>query len=255
MAVGNPATVEVSFSSWVLNLAVFGLGDRVAEEVIEEEGVVSKVAFEESAGFHGEAVCPFHADFLEKSWRLFYLAGVEGKGGADAKVDTWRELIFVARDPVFLFRAAEADPDEVGSAAADFFANFGELVGRPFAEGRRVGSSDDRIGEAFVEGSGELVEGRLFATEEEVAELGEASGGFERFEHQRWAIDTVGDFFRIGELSIDRPDEGHAIGADQVEAGHARTEIRIMPRECCDMGVGGFDRVGSIGFGSVFEDP
>ena len=31
----------------------------VAQEVIYEEGVVDEVAFEEAAGFHGEAVCPF----------------------------------------------------------------------------------------------------------------------------------------------------------------------------------------------------
>ena len=223
--------------------------------MIEEEGVVCKVAFEESAGFHGEAIGPFHADFLEKWWGLFYFAGVEGEGGADAEVDTGWELILVARDPVFLFRAAEADPDEVGAAAADFFADFCKLVRRPFAEGGRVGAGDNRIGKAFGEGSGEFVEGRLLAAKEKVTKLGAALGGFERFEHQRWAVDAVGDFFRIGELGIECPDERHAVGADQVEACHARAEIRVMARECRDMGVGGLDRVGAIGFGGVFEDP
>ena len=80
-------------------------------------------------------------------------------------------------------------------------------------------------------------------------------GGFERFEHQRRAVDAVEDFFRIGELGIECPDERHAVGADQVEACHARAEIRIMARECRDMGIGGLDRVGAIGFGGVFKDP
>src|SRR5690606_25979541 len=84
----------------------------LAEGVPEEEGVVGEVAAEEAAGFHGQAVGPFEAETLEKSGRLFHLAGVEGEGGSDAEINSRRKLVVVTGDPEFLLRAAEADPDE-----------------------------------------------------------------------------------------------------------------------------------------------
>ena len=66
---------------------------------------------------------------------MFDFAGVEGKSGSDAEVDGGRELVFVLGDPVFLFRAAEADPDEVGTGVTDFFADAIEFIVGPVAEG------------------------------------------------------------------------------------------------------------------------
>ena len=106
----------------------------IPEEMIEEERVVGEVAFEEAAGFHGEAVGPFEAEALEDGRGLFHLSGVEGEGGTDAEIDAGRKLVLVFCDPVFLFRAAEADPDQVGSGGADFFADAVEFIVRPLAE-------------------------------------------------------------------------------------------------------------------------
>lgn len=79
----------------------------------EKQTIVGEIAFEKSAWFFEQAVGPFDTTFLDPSWGLFDFAGVEGEGGADAEVDGGRELVFVLGDPAFLFRAAEAYPDEV----------------------------------------------------------------------------------------------------------------------------------------------
>jgi hypothetical protein len=102
---------------------LFSISVFIPKQVIEEKRVVGEVAFEEAAGFHGEAVGPFEAEFLEGGGRLFDLAGVEGEGGADAEIDGGWELVFVFGDPVFLFRAAEADPDQVGAGGEDLGAD------------------------------------------------------------------------------------------------------------------------------------
>src|SRR5690606_24439139 len=108
----------------------------VAKAVPEEKRVVDEVAFEEPAGFRGDAVGPFHADLLEKGRRLGNFAGVEGKGGTDAEVHPGRKPVLVAGDPVLLLRAAETDPDQVGAGLANLAADAVELVVRPLAEGR-----------------------------------------------------------------------------------------------------------------------
>ena len=62
----------------------------IAEEMVEEKGIVSEVAFEEPARLHGEAVGPFQAKALEDGRGLFDLAGVKGEGRADAEIDAGR---------------------------------------------------------------------------------------------------------------------------------------------------------------------
>jgi hypothetical protein len=56
-------------------------------------------------------------------------------------------------------------------------------------------------------------------------------------------------------LSVDRPDERHAVGDDQVEARHGFAEGAVVAGEGGDVGVGGFDGIGSVGFRRVIEDP
>jgi len=63
---------------------VIGAGDPsathgIAEQLIEEERVVGEVAFEEAAGFHGEAGGPLEAEALEDGRGPLHLAGVEGE--------------------------------------------------------------------------------------------------------------------------------------------------------------------------------
>ncbi len=108
--------------------------------VVKEERVVSEIAFEEAAGFGEESKEPFQAEFLEGERGLFDFAGVEGEGGADAEVDGGGEAVFVLGDPMFLFRATEADPYEVGAGGVDFFDDGFGFGFRPGAEGRGVGS-------------------------------------------------------------------------------------------------------------------
>ena len=81
----------------------------------KEKGVVGQVALEQAAGFHRETVGPLEAGLLDGGGYLFDFSGMEGEGGADAEVDGGGEEVLVASDPVLLFRAAEADPDEVGT--------------------------------------------------------------------------------------------------------------------------------------------
>ena len=78
----------------------------VAQQVIEEERVIGEVAFEEAAGFHGETVGPFEAEFLEERRGLFDLAGVEGEGGTDPEIDPGGKPVLVSGDPMLLLRAA-----------------------------------------------------------------------------------------------------------------------------------------------------
>jgi hypothetical protein len=87
----------------------------VAQEVIEEEGVVGEVAFEKAAGFHGGAIGPFEAEALQDGRGLSDLAGMEGEGGADAEIDSGRQAVLESGDPMLLFRAAKANPNQVGS--------------------------------------------------------------------------------------------------------------------------------------------
>ena len=135
----------------------------VPEKVIEEERVVCEISLEEAAGFHGEAVGPLETEALENGGRLPDFAGVEGEGRADAEVNTGWQLIFVFRDPVFLFRAAESDPDEVGLRFADHIADAVEFVGRPFAEWRGVGAGDGGAGKAGGKRGRKFFESGLFA--------------------------------------------------------------------------------------------
>ena len=97
---------------------------------------------------------------------------MEGEGGTYAEVDGGGEFVFVLCDPVFLFWAAEADPDEVGSGLADFFANPLEFIVGPIAEGGGVSASNLGVGEVVGEAFLELVQGALFAAKKKMFEFG-----------------------------------------------------------------------------------
>lgn len=104
--------------------------------IIDKKGIIGQVAFEQPTRFVAEAEGPLKPKFLDP-WRgLSDFAGVEGESGADAEVDAWREEVFMASDPEFLFGATEADPDEVGAGLGDERADAIEFVVGPCAEGR-----------------------------------------------------------------------------------------------------------------------
>lgn len=80
-------------------------------------------------------------------------------------------------------------------------------------------------------------------------------GGCDGLEHQGWAVDAIRKFFCGWELEIDRPDERHAIGRDEIEFSDRFRKLRIVAGECGDVGVGGFHRIGTICGRSLFQDP
>ena len=94
---------------------------------------------------------------------MFGFAGVEGESGADAEVDGGWEEVFVASDPMFLFGATEADPDEVGAGGADFFDDGLGFVFWPRAEGWGVGAGDDAVRKFFGKALLECFEGAGFS--------------------------------------------------------------------------------------------
>lgn len=164
----------------------------IFQGVVEEKGIISEIPFEEAAGFGDEAVEPFEADFLEGGWGLFGFAGVEGEGGADAEVDGWGEAVFVFCDPMFLFRAAEADPYEVRAGGADFFDDGFGFGFRPIAEGWGVTASDGCVGEFAGKAGGEFFQGAGFSAEEEMAMGGVGLvGGRDGFEHQVGSVNPI----------------------------------------------------------------
>lgn len=63
------------------------VGQVLAEKVIDEKGVINKIAFKKSAWFHGDAVGPFEAEALEEWWSLADFAGVKSESGPDAEID------------------------------------------------------------------------------------------------------------------------------------------------------------------------
>ena len=79
--------------------------------------------------------------------------------------------------------------------------------------------------------------------------------GLEGFQHQGGSVNAVGELFVVWKLAVGGPHEGHTIGADEIETGHGFPECGIMAGERGDMGVGGFDGVGPVGFGGVLENP
>ena len=56
-------------------------------------------------------------------------------------------------------------------------------------------------------------------------------------------------------MGIDGPDEGHAVGEDEVEFLYGFGKFWIVASEGGDVGVGGFDGVGAFCGGGFFQDP
>ena len=77
---------------------------------------------------------------------------MEGEGCADCAIDAGREPVAVLREPEFLLRTAEADPDELRGGGADDFQDVLVLTGAPFAEWRRI---DTGYAEGWESSSGD----------------------------------------------------------------------------------------------------
>ena len=73
---------------------------------------------------------------------------MEGECGADAEVNTGWKAMFIRGDPVFLLRATEANPDQIGPGAADFFSDGFKFLCGPLAEWRRVATGNGDTGKA-----------------------------------------------------------------------------------------------------------
>lgn len=181
------------------------------EDAAEEERDVAEVARGEAAGLGGEAIKPFEAGALEKARSLGFRAGEKVEGGADADENAGVELSREFGHEAFLFRRAQADPDEVWLSASDVGAECGGFGGIERAEGRGEGADDGETGEAGDEAVAEFLGEAGRAAEKVVAEVLDATG-VAHGEHEIGAVDA-GEGFALEKFSD--PDERHAVGGGE----------------------------------------
>ena len=89
---------------------------------------------------------------------------MKGECRAYPEIDSGRKAILVPGDPVFLFRATQTDPYQIGMGGSDFFADAFEFIFRPLTEGGRMGAGNDGPGETGSEDRGQLSESFLLST-------------------------------------------------------------------------------------------
>ena len=76
---------------------------------------------------------------------------MECECGTNAEIyGGWKEVLML-RDPFFLFRAAEADPHEIGTAVTNHIRDARGFICWPSAEGWRVRSDDGGVRKFFPE--------------------------------------------------------------------------------------------------------
>ena len=160
------------------------------------------------------------------------------------------------RDPFFLFRAAEADPDEIGTAVTNHIRDARGFICWPSAEGWRIRSDDGGVRKFFSEVGSQLLQRRIFSPEEEVTiALLSLIGATKSFQHQRRTVDALCKALGCWELGIEHPDEGHAIGADQIEFCHCFGKFGILMSEGGYVGVRGLHGIGLVLKQSPLQDP
>ena len=131
-------------------MVISGAHEALADEMVDKKRIVGQVTLEQPPWLHGEAVCPLETESLEDGWRLFDLTGMECESRADAEVDAGGELIFVGGNPMFLFRAPEPNPNQIGARLTDFCCHALEFVIRPTAKWWRIGTGNDCAWKSFA---------------------------------------------------------------------------------------------------------
>ncbi len=80
-------------------------------------------------------------------------------------------------------------------------------------------------------------------------------GATKSLPHQRRTIDAICESLGSGELGIEHPDEGHAIGADQIEFCHCLGKFGVLVSEGGNMGVRCLHGIGLVLKQSPLQDP
>ncbi len=212
--------------------------------VPEEEAVVGEVAFEEAARFAAEAVEPFEASFLDPEGGAPDGACMEVEGGADGEVEGGGEAVAHGGEPCFLFGAAEADPYAGGAAFGD--AAEDALLGGfiPCAEGRGVAAREPGAGVAGEEFFSEGGEGLFAGAEEVVADVRGGLAFVPEFAHDVRSAEAVGGV--ASGLAFEFPDDGHAVGADDVEGVEVVAVFGVAYAAGDDMGICSADEGGAV---------
>ena len=125
------------------------------------------------------------------------------------------------------------------------------LIFRPISERGRI-DSRNFIG---LKSFRKFIKSALLSPKKEVRLSQSTLGRFQNMKHQVGSIDPIGQFFFLRKLSVDRPDERHAIGADQIELSHCVPKRRIVSSESKDMSVRRFNGIGTIPRESSLGNP
>jgi len=88
-----------------------------------------------------------------------------------------------------------------------------------------------------------------------MAEFRPSGAGAQGLEHQGRAVDAVDEALGGRKSGIERPNERHSVGDDQIEAAHGVAEVPVGTGKSGDMGVGGFHSVRLTTVAGLVEDP
>jgi hypothetical protein len=227
----------------------FSIVVKSYQQVIQEEGVPLEVTGGKAAGFGGEAVSPCETCALHPGWGVGFGAGIDIEGEAYCEKDAAGEEWLEALEEVVLLGGAETDPEEIGAQGLKVLDDFGIVFQRAFGGAiSMVGSNDIQLGICFKQALAEFFPAFWTAAEEVVREFGGA--GREEFSQKGGAIDAV---LKGGALAVQAPDEGHAIGDEEVDGGCGGGECGVVPPHGDDVGIGKIDGVG-VGLSAAGEE-
>ncbi len=201
----------------------------LSQQVIQEEGVPLEVTGGKAAGFGGEAVSPCETCALHPGWGVGFCAGIDIEGEANRKKDADGEEWLEALEEFLLLWCAKSDPEKVGATGNDFLKNIRLLI---VSEVAVLRSNDIQLGICFKQALAEFFPAFWTAAEEVVREFGGA--GREEFSQKGGAIDAV---LKGGALAVQAPDEGHAIGDEEVDAGCGGGECGVVAPHGDNVGI------------------
>jgi hypothetical protein len=174
---------------------------------------------------------------LHPGWGVGFGAGVDIEGEAYGEKDAVGEEGFEALEEFLLFWCAETDPEEIGATGYDMVKNGAFFIMREIA---LLEADNIKLRIGVQQALAEFFSAFWTAPEEVVREFGGAAG--EEFSQKGGAIDAV---LKRGALAVQAPDEGHAIGDEEVNTGRGGGECGVVPPHGDDVGIGKIDGVGA----------
>ena len=139
-----------------------------------------------------------------------------------------------------LLGCAETDPQEIGAYCLKLLDDFGLIFQRAFGVAfSMVGAKDLQLRISFEQALAESLSAFWTAAEEVMRECG--GTGREEFSQEGGAVDAV---LKGGAWAVQAPDEGHAIGDEEVDAGRGGGECGVVLPHGDDVGIGKIDGVG-----------